>query len=248
MGNAVLALCSQHFRQAALLGSADYNSQNASRAGGRAPWPMLTSRGGGVRACAGGARWRIFPPGGEGGARRGGRKEGGGALALGSAAASAATPGAAAARGRSSGGGGGGGGEARRSEVRSPALLTACGWRGALGSRRRRETGRPARRGRSEPGCGGAGPAAAPPRPGGPAGVPGKGRGKGPRWRWAVPAVAGAGGVTDRAPGRAALAGGGRCFPGPPWRPSPAAPIRKWGWTAGGGSDASSALHLLKWR
>lgn len=93
---------------------------------------MLTSRGGGARACAGGARWRIFPPGGEGGARRGGRKEGGGALALGSAAASAATPGAAAARGRSSGGGsgGGGGGEVRRGEARSGqvACPVSCLW------------------------------------------------------------------------------------------------------------------------
>lgn len=116
MGNAVLARCSQHFRQAALRGSVDYNSQSAPRAGGRALRRMLESRGGGARACAGGARWRIFPLGGEGGARRGGRKEGGGALALGSSAASAATPGAAAARGRSSsaGGGGGDGGEARR--------------------------------------------------------------------------------------------------------------------------------------
>ncbi|XP_041341392.1 tubulin-specific chaperone E isoform X2 [Pyrgilauda ruficollis] len=101
MGNAVLAQCEQHFRQAALLCSVDNNSQSAPRSRGGARQRRLTRRGRGLRV-RGRRSVAHFPPR-RGRWRPAGRKEGGRRSALGSAAASAATPGAAAAQGRGSG-------------------------------------------------------------------------------------------------------------------------------------------------
>lgn len=150
--------------------------------------------------------------------RPAGRKEGGGRRsALGSAAASAATPGAAAAQGRGSGCR-----QRRRQRWGEVSCLVSWLWVGGKhwGPGGGEREGAP---------LGEAGPSPAageqvlrPPRPAqeGLVGCPGRGRGKGGcRWCWAVPAIAGAGGVTDRALrgwGCAGLAAGGasRPFPG----------------------------------
>lgn len=176
MGNAVLACCSQHFRQTAQRGSADNNSQDAPRARGGGPLTlMLMSRGRGLRV-RGGALGGAFSPQ-EGKVAPGGAEGRRGAVLslwalpppvserrlLGGAAPAA----------------GGEGGDDGDEEVRSPAPLASCGWWGALASRWGRE-GVPRSEGPVLRGSGSWGRPAPPQE--GLVGCPGRGRVKGGRW------------------------------------------------------------------